>query len=71
MGWNSKLEKSGSHIEWLHGIQYNDTQYSNLQLGSMITNGREPRSCFGGVFNFKSGSFTDSTKIVQPANSHF
>ncbi len=38
---------------------------------SCITNGREPRSCLGRVFNFKLGSFTDNTKIVQHANGHF
>ncbi len=37
--------------------------------GRAITNGREPRSCLGQVFNFKSGSFTDNSKILQPANA--
>jgi hypothetical protein len=39
--------------------------------GSAITNGREPRSCLGQVFNFKLGSYTDNTKIAQHANGHF
>jgi hypothetical protein len=39
--------------------------------GSVITNVREPRSCLAWVFNFKSGSFTDNTKIAQLANGHF
>jgi hypothetical protein len=39
--------------------------------GSAITNGREPRSCSGRVFNFKLGSFADNTKIVLHANGHF
>ncbi len=29
-----------------------------IKTGSAITNGREPRSCLGRVFNFKIGSFT-------------
>ncbi len=33
-------------------------------MGSVITTGREPRSCLGLVFNFKLGSFTDNTKNV-------
>jgi hypothetical protein len=36
-----------------------------------IPNGRGPRSCLGRVFNFKLGSITDNTKIVQNANGHF
>ncbi len=32
--------------------------------GSAITNGREPRSCLGRVFNCKLGSFTDDLKNV-------
>jgi LIM domain len=35
-----------------------------LRPGSAITNGREPRSCLGRVFNCKLGSFTDNTKNV-------
>jgi hypothetical protein len=34
------------------------------QLGSAITNGREPRSCLGRVFNCKLGSFADNTKNI-------
>ncbi len=37
---------------------------------SMITNGREPRSCLGRVFNLKLGSFTYNTKIAEHANGH-
>ncbi len=44
---------------------------SNDSTGNAITNGREPRSCLGQVFNFKLGSFTDNNKIVQHANGHF
>ncbi len=40
-------------------------------VGSAITNGREPKSCFVQVFNIKLGSFTYNTKIVQHANGHF
>jgi len=32
--------------------------------GSSISNGREPKSYLGRVFNFKLGSFTDNTKIM-------
>ncbi len=39
--------------------------------GNSITNGREPRSCLDRVFGFKSGNFTDNTKIAQPANATF
>jgi hypothetical protein len=39
--------------------------------GTAITNGKEPRSCLGQVFNFKSGSFTNNTKIEDQANGHF
>ncbi len=38
---------------------------------SMITNGREPRSCLGRVFNCKLVSFTDNTKNGQHANGRF
>ena len=38
------------------------------QAGSAITNGKEPKSCLGRVFNFKLGSFTDNAKIVEHAN---
>ncbi len=41
------------------------------KLGSAITNGREPGSCLSRVFNFKLGSLSDNTKIVQLANGHF
>ncbi len=46
-----------------------------IVLGSTITNGREPRSCLGQVFNFKLGSFvskkhgthTATTKVEKSA----
>jgi hypothetical protein len=44
---------------------------TSVTVGSTITNGREPKSCLGRVFNFKLGSFIDNTKIAQPANGHF
>jgi hypothetical protein len=50
-------------------IQVPASQPANA--GSGITNGREPRSCLGRVFNFKLGSFADNTKIVLHANGHF
>ncbi len=34
------------------------------RAGSVITNGREPRSCLDRVFNYKFSSFTDNTKNV-------
>ncbi len=41
------------------------------QSGSTITNGREPRSCVGRVFNRKLGSFTDNTKNVAACKRPF
>jgi thioredoxin reductase len=40
----------------------------SIQSGSAITNGRDPRSCLGQVFNCKLGSFIDNTKNVATCN---
>ncbi len=65
-------------VSMLCVIMLNVTMLSIIMLsfhydesGSAITNGREPRSCLGWVFNFTLGCFTDNTKIVQHANGHF
>jgi len=32
---------------------------NNIEPGSAISNGREPKSCLGRVFNFKLGCFDE------------
>jgi hypothetical protein len=66
---NNKLETSLTDDARV--IIHNHHMFIVKATGSVITNGREPRSCLGRVFNFKLGSFTDNTKIAQHANGHF
>jgi hypothetical protein len=69
-----KVENSAQTTFWFspvsfHAPLWHFTLYA--RSGSMITKGKEPRSCLGQVFIFRLDSFTDNTKIVQHANGHF
>jgi hypothetical protein len=66
-----KFERVWDAAEIFQILQKSERKIMKLnKTGSAITNGTEPRSCLGRVFNFKLGSFTDNTKIVQHANDH-
>ncbi len=58
----------GSH-NLFFSIFYSVLSLINIQAGSAISNGREPRSCLGRVFNIKLGSFV-SKQLNCMARTH-
>ena len=66
---NTRLTIVMLWLRQIFGLSDRRRRYEREKAGSSKANGREPKTCFGQVFNFKFGCFTKCIEFMADTNT--